>query len=167
MILTLFFVCSPEAITEAIQKLDSSLTVVESHTNDPLNVIHLSYTPDPPALSIRGIIASLASRTSPATAISIYHPPSSDDLARKLYRKEQRNLLVRLLVAVLISIPIFVIGIVYMSLVREANPVRRYFQSRAWAGQVPRGEWILFILATPIMFYSAGVRNFLPVAVTF
>ncbi|KAF8877244.1 E1-E2 ATPase-domain-containing protein [Gymnopilus junonius] len=149
-----------EDMAEAVQKLDSSLTVEEPHTSDPPNVIRLSYAPDPPAFTIRTLVSSLSQRYSPTT-ISIYHPPSADETALKLYRKEQRSLLIRLLVAVLLSIPIFVIGIVYMSLVRESNPVRRYFQSTAWAGQVPRGEWILFILATPIMFFSAAVLWFL------
>jgi hypothetical protein len=29
-----------------------------------------------------------------------------------------------------------------------------------WLGQVSRGEWILFVLSTPIMFYSASVSGF-------
>lgn len=67
------------------------------------------------------------------------------------------KLLLRLVTAVVFAIPIFIIGIVYMSLVKEDNPGRQFFGQPVWAGQVSRGEWALFILATPIMFYSASV----------
>ena len=69
------------------------------------------------------------------------------------------KLLLRLAAAVIISIPIFIIGIVYMSLVKKESPGRQFFDERLWAGQVSRGEWVLFILSTPIMFYSASVSG--------
>jgi hypothetical protein len=77
-----------------------------------------------------------------------------------MYLKEQMKLLLRLTAAVVISIPIFIIGIVYMSLVKEDNPGRHFFEERLWAGQVSRGEWFLFVLATPIMFYCASVSGY-------
>lgn len=148
---------SPEDVIDSVQQLEPSLIIEEPHSNDPPNVIRLSYAPKPPTFTIRSLVTSLSSLAAHQVSVEIYHPPSSDDIARRLYRKEQRSLLIRLLVAVLLSIPIFVIGIVYMSLVKETNSARRYFQSTTWSGQVPRGEWILFILSTPIMFYSAAV----------
>jgi hypothetical protein len=101
---------------------------------------------------------STISATSPAGAVSVWHPPSADDLARIIYRKEQTQLLLRLVVAVIVAIPMFIIGIVYMSLVKEGNPGRRYFEERLSVGEVSRGEWVLLILATPVMFYSAEVN---------
>jgi hypothetical protein len=57
-----------------------------------------------------------------------------------------------------IAVPTFIIGIVYMSLMRSGEAQRTFFEERIWAGQVSRGEWALFILATPVMFYCAQVR---------
>lgn len=73
------------------------------------------------------------------------------------------RLLRHLIVAVISAIPILIIGVVYMSLVREDNPGRIFFEKPVWSGNVTRGEWALFILATPVMFYSAKVRLFLEI----
>ena len=95
--------------------------------------------------------------STPISSISIWHPPSSDQVARQLYRKEQRRLVFRLIVALTAAIPIFIIGIVYMSLLKADNPGRLYFEKPIWIGQVGRGEWASFIISTPVMFYAAGV----------
>jgi len=47
-----------------------------------------------------------------------------------------------------------------MSLVKEDNPSRQFFEENSWAGQVSKGEWVLFILSTPVMFYSASVSGY-------
>ena len=65
----------------------------------------------------------------------------------------------RLIVAVTAAIPIFIIGIVYMSLLKADNPGRLYFEKPIWIGQVGRGEWASFIISTPVMFYAAGVSR--------
>lgn len=139
----------------------STLTIESPYQRDPANVIRVSYTPSAPAFTIRTILAALthAQPPNPVSRISVWHPPSSDDIARIMYRKEQRQLLQRLVIAILACIPILIIGIVFMSLVKEDNPGRLYLEERIWAGQVMRGEWALFILATPIMFYSAMVSR--------
>ena len=95
--------------------------------------------------------------STPISSVSIWHPPSSDQVARQMYRKEQRKLLLRLIVAVTAAIPIFIIGILYMSLLKTDNPGRLYFERPMWMGQVARGEWASFIISTPVMFYAAGV----------
>ena len=97
--------------------------------------------------------------STPISSISIWHPPSSDQVARQLYRKEQRILVFRLIVAITAAIPIFIIGIVYMSLLKADNPGRLYFEKPIWIGQVGRGEWASFIISTPVMFYAAGVSR--------
>ncbi|KAH9478189.1 Copper-transporting ATPase RAN1 [Psilocybe cubensis] len=151
----------PSDASDVLHKLSltslSPLTIEAPNQQDPANVLRFSYTPSAPNFTIRTIIKALSNTlpTSPISRILLWHPPSSDDMARSMYRKEQRNLLQRLVVAVLACIPILIIGIVYMSLVKKDNPGRRYFEERIWAGQVMRGEWALFILATPVMFYSA------------
>ena len=95
--------------------------------------------------------------STPIPPVSIWHPPSSDQVARQMYQKEQRKLLCRLIVAATAAIPIFIIGVVYMSLLKADNPGRLYFEKPIWIGQVGRGEWASFIISTPVMFYAAGV----------
>lgn len=141
----------------ALKQYGSRITMLDPQTNDPRNIIRLSYSPSVPEITIRSIIFTLSNSVSPAVSIAVYRPPSSDDIARNMYRREQQKLLFRLVTAVLFALPIFIIGIVYMSLVKEDNRTRRFFEARLWAGQVSRGEWVLFILSTPVMFYSASV----------
>ena len=93
----------------------------------------------------------------PNSLVSIWHPPSSDQVARQMYRKEQRKLIFRLIVAITAAIPIFIIGTLYMTLLKADNPGRLYFERPIWIGQVQRGEWASFIISTPVMFYAAGV----------
>jgi cation transport ATPase len=70
--------------------------------------------------------------------------------------RERLNLLYRLAFSFIVAIPTFIIGIVYMTLVSPHNPTRMYLMTPLWAGRVPLGEWALFIMSTPVMFYSAG-----------
>ena len=74
-----------------------------------------------------------------------------------MQRRELTNLLLRLASAVVVAIPTFILGIVYMSLVSSGDHTRRWLEEPMWAGNVSRGVWALFILATPVMFYSAGM----------
>ncbi|EPQ59221.1 heavy metal translocatin [Gloeophyllum trabeum ATCC 11539] len=120
-------------------------------------IIQLSYHPNPPEFTIRTIISAIASSKSPPFEVSIYRPPSLEERARRMQLHEQRQMLLRLLFSVVVAIPTFIIAIVYMSLVPHQNRTRRYFMEPIWTGNVSRVEWALFFLATPVMFYSAGV----------
>jgi hypothetical protein len=95
--------------------------------------------------------------STPISSVSIWHQPSSDQVALQIYRKEQKKLIFRLVVAVTAAIPIFIIGILYMSLLKADNPGRLYFERPIWIGHVGRGEWASFIISTPVMFYAAEV----------
>ena len=127
---------------------------ITSHT-DP--ILCLSYTPAS-GFTIRTIMSALSAAKSPPFSASILHPPSPEELAHRIHEREQKVLLIRLAVSVVIAIPTFVIGIVYMTLLRSGETGRVFFEERIWAGQVSRGEWVLLILATPVMFYCAWVR---------
>lgn len=146
----------PKNIMTALEQFGSRLKVLDPHTNDRNNFLRLKYSPSAPEFTVRTILSVISASSSPPISIAIVRPPSTDEIAHGMYLKEQMKLLFRLMAAVLISIPIFIIGIVYMSLVQEGNPGRRFFEERLWAGEVSRGEWILFLLATPIMFYCAS-----------
>ena len=134
------------------------MTILKPYASDPPNVLRINYTPSVPHFTIRTVISTISTSIStPISPVSIWHPPSSDQVARQMYRKEQRKLLFRLIVAVMAAVPIFIIGILYMSLLKTDNPGRLYFERPIWIGQVQRGEWASFIISTPVMFYAAEV----------
>ena len=128
-------------------------------------ILRLSYVPSAPTFTIRDILSALSTAKSPPFSVTISYPPSPEDLAHRIHQKEQKRTLIRLAVAVVIAIPTFIIGIVYMSLLKETNPGRAFFEKSIWAGQVSRGEWALFILATPVMLYCAEVSVLRPAPV--
>ena len=70
---------------------------------------------------------------------------------------EQRVLLYRLVIAIIIAIPAFIIGIVFMSLVKDGNSTKTFMMQPIWAGNTSRSQWALFFLATPVQFYSANM----------
>jgi len=95
-------------------------------------------------------------QASPAFKTTIYHPPTVEERAQILQRREQRSYLVKLFVTFVIAIPTFIIGIVYMTLVKDGNKTKEYLMQPMWAGNASRIEWALLFLATPVMFYSAA-----------
>ena len=68
-----------------------------------------------------------------------------------------RRLLIRLVFCFIIAIPTFLIGVVWMSLVPQDDPIRMYWDEAMWAGKATRLEWALFFLATPVQFGIADV----------
>ncbi|KAL1694407.1 hypothetical protein GGG16DRAFT_47019 [Schizophyllum commune] len=124
-------------------------------TDDP--VLTVRYEPNSPSLTIRTLISTLASANDPAFAVSIHKPPSVEQLSRRMQLREKRALLLRLIVAVVIAIPTFILGIVYMSLVPSSSHTKMFLMEPMWAGDTARVTWALFFLATPVMFYSASL----------
>jgi len=148
-------------VIDALDAMDSPrITIIDSLPHAPKNVLRVIYTPSPPEATIRTIVDVMSREAGADVRVTIWHPPTTDDLAQELHRREQRTLLLRLLVAVLAAIPTFVIGIVYMTLLPKKNPGRRWFERPVLAGSVMRGEWALWLCATPVMFYSAEVFFF-------
>lgn len=137
------------------QSLDSFAGRV--HVEKPLtihnNIIRIRYSPSAPTLTIRKIMDAI-SNAGAEFEVSIYHPPTLEQLSAKLHRREWRRTSCRTALSVLSAIPTFIIGVVYMSLVPMSNTVRQYLE-RPWAS-VSRSQWALCILATPVYFYSAG-----------
>lgn len=145
----------------ALKAFGSDVTVSKPLTSHTDPILTLSYTPSPPNLTIRSIIHAIEGAGEPATPFtaSIHRPPSLEDRARYMQRREQKSLLQRLLFSVIVAIPTFIIGIVYMSLVPSSDPTRMWFEEPMWTGNTSRAEWALFFLATPVMFYSAGTYH--------
>jgi P-type Cu+ transporter len=153
----------PEHVLSTLETLVSSgqLKVdkpMDSYT-DPL--LGITYTPSPPSFTMRTIISAIAASKSPDPeskfSVSVHRPPTLEDRARAMQKREKRHLLNRLLFSVIAAIPTFIIGIVYMSLVPDGNPTKDFFMRPMWTGNASRVEWALFFLATPVMFYSAGM----------
>src|SRR5262245_53730224 len=141
----------------ALQTLGSKISIVKPLTTYLDPILTISYHPSPPSFTIRTIISVIASSKSPPFGVSFHVPPSIEQLARRMQLRERRDLLFRLLFSVIVAIPTFIIGIVFMSLVKDNNASRRYLMEPIWAGNVSRIEWALFFLATPVMFYSANI----------
>lgn len=147
----------PSKVMSAVEDFGHRITVIKPLTSITDPIVRFSYQPDIPSFSIRTIITSIAASGSPAFRVSVFHPPTLEELSRAMQLREQRHLFFRLLFAFIAAIPTFIIGIVYMTLVKDGNPTKAYLMQPMWVGNVSRSEWALFFIATPVMFYSAGV----------
>lgn len=143
-----------------MQPFASHLTVSEPIKKFTEPIIRLSYRPDPPTFTIRTIIDAINAITSDSGThfvATVHHPPSLEDRAQRMQIQEQRALLYRLIFTVVVAIPTFIVGVVYMSLVPSSNHIRMWFMEPMWAGNASRMDWAMFFLATPVMVYGAGI----------
>jgi Cu+-exporting ATPase len=145
----------PTNIANALDKRFGATVTIVQAPNPKIPRLTVRYTPSPPATTIREIIATI-NAADEAFSASIYHPPSDEERSSDIRRRHRNDILWRLLLALVVAIPTFVIGIVYMSLVSKTNTTRIWFEEPVWAGNVSREEWALFIMTTPVMFYSAN-----------
>lgn len=145
----------PRRVIDILESNFPSL-IIETPPTLTSPICGIKYSPHPPEITLRHIVSSISS-ISPDFVISVYHPPTMEERSRKLQLIERNRLLLRLLVSVIIAIPTFLLGIVWMALVPKENRIRIYIEQPMWAGQATRVEWALFILSTPIMFCVADV----------
>jgi hypothetical protein len=92
----------------------------------------------------------------PPFTVTIQKPASLEDRSRLVHAREKSSLLYRLGFSVIVAIPTFIIGVLFMSLISSDNPTKKYLMEPMWIGNASRTQWSLFFLATPVMFYSAG-----------
>ena len=146
----------PPRILEAIESNHSgTVSIVKPPTlKDPIMRVH--YSPSPPDITIRHIIATVKSLDESFNA-EIYIPPSIEQRSQAMQKHEQYRLLIRLIFSLVVAIPTLLIGVVWMSLVPASNNVRRFFEKAKWAGTVTRADWAMFILATPVFLFAADV----------
>ncbi|KAJ5773964.1 hypothetical protein N7457_008860 [Penicillium paradoxum] len=144
----------PRNVLDAVKSLPGISIEEELSEKDP--VLKVSYTPQPPSITVRSIISVIHSVNDNFRA-TVHHPPSLEDRSRAIQHHERRRLLARLLFVFISAIPTFFIGIVFMSLVSSENSVRMYLEEPMWSGSVTRIEWALFIMTTPVMFYGTDV----------
>lgn len=150
-----FFRRCPEKVVAAVESLGPQITIVKSIISYTDCVLEVSYRPSSPSFTIRTIISSIASSTS--FDVSIYQPPTLEERTRSIQTKEQFALLSRLIFAIVIGIPAFVIGVVFLSLVKESNSTKNFLTQPMWTGNTSRSQWALFFLATPVQLYSANM----------
>ncbi|EED19863.1 copper resistance-associated P-type ATPase, putative [Talaromyces stipitatus ATCC 10500] len=145
----------PEKVLLSLKDLDDSIQISKDPTlKDP--IVKVTYTPTQPNLTIRRILAIIDSSHENFKA-SLYHPPSIEDRSRAMQLRERRRFLFRLAFVLMVAIPTFIIGIVFMDLVPSDNPAHQYLSQPILGGSVSRMEWAMFFATTPVMFYGADV----------
>ncbi|KEY70044.1 hypothetical protein S7711_09870 [Stachybotrys chartarum IBT 7711] len=143
----------PSRATGALSRFGQRVTIEKSATEgSPLMTV--SYTPNSPDFTIRAILSAL-SAADPAFSPTIYHPPTVEERAAQMHARIRQRILYRVLLSIIVAVPAFIIGIVFMTLVPPTNPGRRYLMKRLRG--VTRAEWALFIMATPVYFFAADV----------
>lgn len=118
-------------------------------------ILGITYTPKPPGFTVRQVLAAIEA-SDPAFKAFIYHPPSLEERAKRLQAQHQRQILLRVLLTLIVAIPTFIIGIVYMTLVPSGNPGKEYLM-KPWVSGINRAQIALFILATPVYLCAADV----------
>ncbi|POS80952.1 copper-transporting ATPase 1 [Diaporthe helianthi] len=118
-------------------------------------IMKISYVPDAPTFTIRQILAAVQA-SDPALRATIHHPPSLEERSKAAQRKHQWQLLYRALGTLIVAIPTFIIGIVYMSLIPGYNPGKHYLMM-PWTSGISRAQIALFVLSTPVYFFAADV----------
>ncbi|KAG1872585.1 heavy metal translocatin [Suillus tomentosus] len=146
----------PIKIMTALKKLQPDITIIKPLANHLDSVIEVSYMPSPPDFTIRSIISTIVSVEPTSYSVSIHRAPTLEECTHRMQRREQRVLLQRLFFTFIITIPTFIIGVVYMSLLPADNPTKLYLMQPMWNGNASATEWALFFLATPVYFYGAG-----------
>jgi copper ion binding protein len=147
----------PGRITRALEEkyaAQSTFAIEDPPLSEKRPILNIRYVPDPTNFTIRHIFRSIESLNQ-GFKPSVFHPPTIEDRAREMHARERKRILFRLLLSVIIAIPTFILGIVFMSLVDSKNPVRQFMMEPMWVGNVVRVEWALFFLSTPVYFFAA------------
>jgi P-type Cu+ transporter len=144
----------PDRVTAALrQEFDDRVRIEKPPTLDR-PVMTVSYQPEPPSFTVRAILTTI-SGADPAFAPVIHHPPTVEERAGQILRQHRRQILYRVLLSFIVAIPTLIIGVVYMNLVPPDDPGRRYLMEPL--SGVPRAEWALLVMATPVYFFGADV----------
>ncbi|KAK7414496.1 hypothetical protein QQX98_006683 [Neonectria punicea] len=145
----------PERISTTLKSLGSSRLEIIQEPSPQNPILKIRYIPQTPNFTIRHILRAIeAADTSLHT--SIYHPPTLEERSRAIREKHQRSLLLREILTIIVAIPTFILGIVYMSLLPDSNHGKMYLM-KPWTSGLSRLDIALFILATPVYFLAADV----------
>ncbi|KAJ8610406.1 hypothetical protein MRB53_038568 [Persea americana] len=151
----------PEKIVKALQQLHSGITIDKSPTiEDPL--LTITYTPQPPTLTIRQILAYIWKADS-ALSPDVYTMPSLEERARKLQARHRLGIAIRLAISVVLAIPTFAFGVVIMDLLPTTNSTRIYWTQpdrstdSYGVNAVPKVQWPLLAFSTIVYFFAADL----------
>lgn len=154
----IFCVKCPERILKTLKNLSSSRIEILKKPSREKPFLKIRYSPQAPKFTIRHILKAIEA-TDPSLEASIYHPPTLEERSKAIRAKHQRLLFRRMMLTLLLAIPTFVFGIVYMSLVPASDPTKQYLM-RPWTSGLSRLEIILFALSTPVYFFAADIFHF-------
>ncbi|CCF35338.1 heavy metal translocating P-type ATPase [Colletotrichum higginsianum] len=144
----------PSRVTHSLTSFTDRLKVVSQPTHEkPL--VTVKYTPSAPLFTIRQILSAIDA-ADPSFKASIYHPPSLEERSKIITQKHQQQLLRRVYLTFVMTIPTFIIGIVYMSLIPDTDHGKHYLME-PWTSGLNRAQIALFILSTPVYFFGADV----------
>ncbi|RYP75788.1 hypothetical protein DL769_003744 [Monosporascus sp. CRB-8-3] len=118
-------------------------------------IVKIRYTPDAPRFTIRHILAAVE-RADEKFVAHLYKPPSLEERSKQVAARHQRDLLNRLILTTIITIPTFVVGIIYMTSVPEDDTGRIWFME-PWRVGIGRAQFILLALSTPVFFWPAAI----------
>jgi Cu+-exporting ATPase len=133
-------------------KFDDLVVLTEPSLTLESPILHIEYLPAPPSLTLRHIFDTIT-HTNSSLRPSVYHPPTIEERASGMHAAERRRTLRHLVVCIIVAIPTFVLGIVFMSLVPASNQTRQYIMEPL-TGNATRLSWSLLILAVPVYLYS-------------
>ncbi|KAF2096665.1 heavy metal translocatin [Rhizodiscina lignyota] len=145
--------CPPKVLGMLDERFSKRLQIEKAPTHED-QILRIRYIPAPPEFTIRTILDAIRAADS-GFQPTIYHPPTIEEKSRELHARERRRVLFRLALSISTAIPAFIIGVVAMSLLPKDNSMRKYIMQPMWAGSVPRAQWALFLLATPVYFFAA------------
>ncbi|KAG6036661.1 hypothetical protein E4U41_005569 [Claviceps citrina] len=145
----------PERILKTLKNLGSRRIETLKGPSRERPFLKIRYAPQAPNFTIRHILKAIEA-TDRCLEASIHHPPTLEERSKAIRAKHQRELFWRTMLTLLLAMPTFVFGIVYMSLVPGSNPTRLYLME-PWASGLSRLQLILFALSTPVYFFAADI----------
>lgn len=146
----------PSRIRQALSNKFGHQVKIDEECSRTNPLLRLSYKPRPPSLTLRHILITINDLDTQVKA-SIFKSPTIEQRSNEILAAERKRILLRFLLCLITAIPTFVIGVVYMTLVKHSNKGREYLFQHIWAGSVSRADWALFILGSTIYFFAADI----------
>ncbi|KHO01704.1 ATPase, P-type, heavy metal translocating [Metarhizium album ARSEF 1941] len=145
----------PQRISKTLNNLGfTRIEIIQAPTPDK-PFLKIRYIPRAPEFTIRHVLKAIEA-TDPSLQASIYHPPTLEERSKAIRAKHQRALFWRMILTLILAIPTFVIGIVFMSLVPDSNSTRKELME-PWKSGLSRAAVILCLLSTPVYFFAADI----------
>ncbi|EFX05980.1 copper resistance-associated p-type ATPase [Grosmannia clavigera kw1407] len=145
----------PERIVRSLAGFRRASLAIETRPTPQRPIVRLSYVPEAPQFTIRQILAAIEASDGALTA-SLYHAPTLEQRSKLIRARHQRQMLWRVVWTGATCVPTFVIGIVYMSLLRRSDGGRQYLTA-PWISGINRAQIALFVMATPVYFCAADI----------